>query len=61
LRSNGLTESFLAVEVDGLERDRAIAAYRTQAGKMLEPAFARLPGAEDHPTFRIDDANVISR
>jgi hypothetical protein len=61
LRSHGLTESFLAVEVDGLERDRGIAAYRTQAGKMLEPAFAMLPDAEDHPTFRIDGANVISR
>ena len=61
LRSHGLVESFLAVEVDGTERDRAIAAYRTQAGKMVEPAFVRLPDAEDHPTFRIDDAKVMSR
>jgi deazaflavin-dependent oxidoreductase (nitroreductase family) len=60
LRSHGLIESFLAVEVDGLERDRAIAAYRTQAGERIEPAFKRLPDAEDHPTFRIDDAKVLS-
>jgi deazaflavin-dependent oxidoreductase (nitroreductase family) len=59
LRSHGVTESFLAVEVDGLERDRAIAAYRTMVGKMGQPAFDRLPDAEDHPTFRLDDANVI--
>ena len=59
LRSHGLTESFLVVEVDGMERDRAIAAYRTQAGKMLEPAFARLPDADDHPTFRLEDVKVI--
>jgi deazaflavin-dependent oxidoreductase (nitroreductase family) len=60
LRSHRITDAFLVVEVDGLERDRAIAAYRTKAGKMVEPAFVRLPDAEDHPTFRIDDANVLS-
>jgi hypothetical protein len=54
LRTHGLTESFGAVEVDGEERDRAIAAYRAMAGKAIEPAFAKLPDAADHPTFRLE-------
>jgi deazaflavin-dependent oxidoreductase (nitroreductase family) len=60
LRAHGVTESFRAVEVEGEDRDRAIAAYRAAAGKPVEPAFAKLPDATDHPTFRLDDANVIS-
>ena len=60
LRSHGVTESFRAVEVVGEERDRAIAAYRAAVGKQIEPAFARLPNASDHPTFRLDDAAVVS-
>jgi deazaflavin-dependent oxidoreductase (nitroreductase family) len=60
LRSHGVTESFRAVEVEAEERDHAIAAYRAAAGKPVEPAFAKLPDATDHPTFRLDDAVVVS-
>ena len=60
LRHRGVSESFRAVEVDGAERDRVIAAYRAAAGKMVEPAFAKLPDPADHPTFRLDDVAVVS-
>jgi deazaflavin-dependent oxidoreductase (nitroreductase family) len=39
LRHRGVSESFRAVEVDGAERERVIAAYRAGAGKMVEPAL----------------------
>jgi hypothetical protein len=60
LRHRGVSESFRAVEVDGAERDRVIAAYRAAAGKIVEPAFAKLPDPADHPTFRLDDMAVVS-
>lgn len=60
LRQRGVSESFRAVEVDGAERDMVIAAYRAAAGKMVEPAFAKLPDPADHPTFRLDDISVVS-
>ena len=60
LRHRGVSESFRAVEVDGAERDRVIAAYRAGAGKMVEPAFAKLPDPADHPTFRLEDIAVVS-
>jgi deazaflavin-dependent oxidoreductase (nitroreductase family) len=55
LRQRGISESFRAVEVDGAERDRVIAAYRAALGKSVEPAFAKLPDPSDHPTFRLED------
>ena len=60
LRHRGVSESFQAVEVEGAERDRVIAAYREGAGKMVEPAFAKLPDPADHPTFRLEDIAVVS-
>jgi deazaflavin-dependent oxidoreductase (nitroreductase family) len=60
LRHRGVSESFRAVEVQGEERDRVIAAYRAWLGKAVEPAFAKLPDPADHPTFRLDDVAVVS-
>jgi len=60
LRHRGVSESYRAVDVEGEERDRAIAAYRALVGKAVEPAFAKLPDPADHPTFRLEDVSVVS-
>ena len=60
LRHKGVTESFKAVEVDGDERDRVIAAYRALLGKAVEPAFTQLPDPACHPTFRLEEVAVVS-
>jgi hypothetical protein len=54
LRRKGRTEPFTAVEVDGNERDRVIAAFYAKTPKPLRRDFNRLPGAADHPTFRME-------
>jgi hypothetical protein len=54
LRRKGRTEAFTAVEVDGNERDRVIAAFYAKTPKPLRGDFNRLPGAADHPTFRME-------
>jgi len=53
LRYRGRTVAFKATEVDGAERDRAIAAYLAGSGP-LRKDFNRRPNAADHPTFRVD-------
>jgi deazaflavin-dependent oxidoreductase (nitroreductase family) len=54
LRQKGRTETFGAIEVDGDERDRVIAAFRARADKLMSRDFERRPGAPDHPTFRVE-------
>jgi deazaflavin-dependent oxidoreductase (nitroreductase family) len=54
LRMGGRTLSFKVVEVTGAERDQVIAAYRAKFGASVDPFFARLPDAADHPTFRLE-------
>jgi deazaflavin-dependent oxidoreductase (nitroreductase family) len=54
LRRKGRTEAFTAIEVDGNERDRAIAAYLARLPKPVRKDFDRRPGAADHPTFRVE-------
>jgi deazaflavin-dependent oxidoreductase (nitroreductase family) len=60
LRRKGHTEAFTAIEVDGEERDRVIAAYLARLGPIkrdLDPIkrdFDRCLGAADHPTFRVE-------
>ena len=62
LRRRGRTETFTAVEVDGAERERAIAAYLGRLGPIrrdrdpVKKDFDRLPNAADHPTFRVEPA-----
>jgi hypothetical protein len=53
-KSRGGTDTFRAIEVDGDERDRVIAAFRARADKLMTRDFDRRPGADDHPTFRVE-------
>jgi len=60
LHRKGRGESITAVEVDGDERERAIAAYLARLGPIrrdrdpVKKDFDRLPNAADHPTFRLE-------
>ena len=54
LRQKGGVVDFVAVEVEGDERDRVIAVFRSKADALLNRDFDRLPSAADHPTFRIE-------
>jgi deazaflavin-dependent oxidoreductase (nitroreductase family) len=60
LRRKGRTQAFTAIEVDGDERDRVIAAYLARLGPIsrdrdpIKRDFDRRPAAADHPTFRIE-------
>jgi hypothetical protein len=45
---------FRAIEVQGIERERVVSAYRRQLGDAVKAYFERLPRAVDHPTFRIE-------
>jgi len=54
LRRKGRTETFTAIEVDGDERDRVIAAFRSRTPKPFRRDFDQRPSAADHPTFRIE-------
>jgi hypothetical protein len=56
LRHKGRDRQFTAIEVEGDERDRVIAAFRSKADRLLNRDFDRLPRAADHPTFRIEPA-----
>jgi deazaflavin-dependent oxidoreductase (nitroreductase family) len=53
LRRRGRTQAFTTVEVDGEERDRAIARYLPGSGP-LKKDFDRRPEPADHPTFRVE-------
>jgi len=54
LRRKGAVEDFVGIEVEGDERDRVIAEFRSKADGLLSRDFDRLPSAADHPTFRIE-------
>ena len=53
LRYRGETERIRAVEIDGIERDRALAEYRATTRPMIKTLLDQLPDPDDHPTFRI--------
>lgn len=53
LRTKRGSEDLQFVEIDGPERDRVVAAYRTKLGRSVDRYFARIPDAADHPVFRI--------
>jgi deazaflavin-dependent oxidoreductase (nitroreductase family) len=53
LHRPGRTDDMRAVEVQGDERDQAIAAYRAKMGWRRKD-FDQLPDNADHPTFRIE-------
>ena len=54
LRRKGRRETFTAIEVDGDERDRVIAAFHAKTPKPLSRDFDQRPRAADHPTFRME-------
>jgi deazaflavin-dependent oxidoreductase (nitroreductase family) len=54
LRRKGRTEAFTAIEVDGAERDRVIAAFHARTPQRFSHDFDQRPGAADHPTFRVE-------
>jgi deazaflavin-dependent oxidoreductase (nitroreductase family) len=54
LRSHGSTESLRATEVDGVERDRIVAAYRRKLGRSVDGYFRQIPDPADHPVFRLE-------
>jgi hypothetical protein len=50
---------FRAVEVNGIERERVVSAYRRQLGQAVRAYFEKLPSAADHPTFRIEPCEQV--
>ena len=54
LRHKGRSQAATAIEVDGEERDRVIAAFRARTPKPFRRDFDQLPDAADHPTFRLE-------
>jgi deazaflavin-dependent oxidoreductase (nitroreductase family) len=54
IRLRGTTRPFRAIELDGAERDRIVAAYRAKLGRRAEGFFRELPDAADHPVFRVE-------
>lgn len=54
LQLHGTVTPFRAVEVEGAERERIVAAYRRQQGRTVASFFRQLPEAADHPVFRVD-------
>lgn len=57
LSRKGRTEAFDAVEVPADQRGPVIARYREVAGRVVSPCFTKLPDAQDHPVFQIDQSN----
>jgi hypothetical protein len=53
LRRGRTHEPFRAVEVQGDEHDRVVAAYRERMGWRAREFFTALPDPADHPVFRI--------
>jgi deazaflavin-dependent oxidoreductase (nitroreductase family) len=60
LRRRGVVEAFVAIEVDGAERERVVDAYRAAAPGYVRKVFEKIPAPADHPTFRIEPAAETS-
>jgi deazaflavin-dependent oxidoreductase (nitroreductase family) len=54
LRAKGTHQDFRAVEIDGADRIRIVAAYRDQMGARFESYFKALPDLAKHPVFRVE-------
>lgn len=50
----GHAATFAAVEVEGAERDRVIAAFRAKTPRPFRGDFEQRPAAASHPTFRLE-------
>jgi deazaflavin-dependent oxidoreductase (nitroreductase family) len=53
LRRKGRAQPFIAIEIEGDERDRVIAAYLARLPGFIKRDFQRRPNPADHPVFRI--------
>jgi deazaflavin-dependent oxidoreductase (nitroreductase family) len=53
-RFHGTNTPFRAVEIEGSERDRIVAAYRAKQGRTVDGFFRELPEPADHPVFRVE-------
>jgi deazaflavin-dependent oxidoreductase (nitroreductase family) len=56
LGQKGKFESYDATEVPAEERLGILAAYHQKAGREANGYWKRLPGAHDHPTFKLTPA-----
>jgi deazaflavin-dependent oxidoreductase (nitroreductase family) len=54
LRARGTHQDVRAVEIQGAERDRIVAAYRDHMGARFESYFKALPNLADHPVFHVE-------
>jgi len=54
LRRKGRTKAVTAIEVEGAERDRVIAAFHAKTPRPFSRDFDERPAAADHPTFRLE-------
>jgi deazaflavin-dependent oxidoreductase (nitroreductase family) len=54
LLHKGRTQAVNAIEVEGDERDRVIAAFEKRTPKPFRRDFDQRPDAADHPTFRLE-------
>ena len=59
-RIHGMTTSFAATELIGLDREAVVAAYRRKLGHRVDPYFAEIPEAARHPVFRMDPVRPIA-
>ena len=60
LRRGRSRERVRAVELEGTERDRVVAAYRDRMGRRAAAYFAALPDLADHPVFRLEPTEASS-
>jgi deazaflavin-dependent oxidoreductase (nitroreductase family) len=58
LGQKGKFESYDAAEVPSEERAEILSAYRAKAGREVNGYWKKLPGAMDHPTFRLTLAPI---
>ena len=54
LRWKGHTATYIAIEVDGAERDRVVAAFVAKTPGPFRRDYDRRPDATDHPAFRLE-------
>jgi len=54
LRRKRRAEALTAIEAEGNERERVIAALHARSNKLFDQDFDQLPDAADHPAFRVE-------
>ena len=54
LRIGRIRETFRAMEVEGEDRARVVAAYRAKLGRAIKGYFNRIPNPADHPVLQTE-------